>query len=143
MPHGDIECGQIIVDKLAPFSFSSEIETTLFDFLDVRSILLAESQDGVHDSVRYLKIIEIRTINNLYALAKVISGYRFLRPHTETGQIGRDRRYTESDTFQRGISPRLVVGRIYGSVHPYQHIIIGLIENTSFTVQITRNEYDL
>lgn len=90
MPHGDIECGQIIVDKLAPFSFSSEIETTLFDFLDVRSILLAESQDGVHDSVRYLKIIEIRTINNLYAFAKVISGYRFLRPHTETGQIGRD-----------------------------------------------------
>ena len=73
MPHGDIECGQIIVDKLAPFSFSSEIETTLFDFLDVRSILLAESQDGVHDSVRYLKIIEIRTINNLYAFAKVIS----------------------------------------------------------------------
>ena len=73
MPHGDIECGQIIVDKLAPFSFSSEIETTLFDFLDVRSILLAESQDGVHDSVRYLKIIEIRTINNLYAFAKVIA----------------------------------------------------------------------
>lgn len=65
MPHGDIECGQIIVDKLAPFSFSSEIETTLLDFLDVRSILLAESQDGVHDSVRYLKIIEIRSTPSL------------------------------------------------------------------------------
>ena len=112
MPHGDIECGQIIVDKLAPFSFSSEIETTLFDFLDVRSILLAESQDGVHDSVRYLKIIEIRTINNLYAIAKYITGYRFHRPQTETGQLCSDRRNTESDTFQRGISPRFIIGRI-------------------------------
>ena len=39
-------------DKSCAIQFSSEIETTLFDFLDVRSILLAESQDGVHDSVR-------------------------------------------------------------------------------------------
>ena len=91
MPHGDIECGQIIVDKLAPFSFSSEIETTLFDFLDVRSILLAESQDGVHDSVRYLKIIEIRSFSgriivedgafcNCPRLERVYISYQFMRP---------------------------------------------------------------
>ena len=55
---------------------------------------------------------------------------------SEARKSCRDGRHTETHTFERGVSPRLVVGWEHCGIHAYQQIVISSVEYSVGAVEI-------
>ena len=103
-------CFLIIFDEFSPFSLLRQREATLFDSLCAgRTSVLGQGQDCIDNRVCYFKIVEIVPFDDDYPFPDIRARHMLQSPHAEAGQISRNRRNTERNTFQRRIAPRFVV----------------------------------
>ena len=93
------------------------------------------------DSRSHIGRITVFAVNNFYT--GMIHIIMFFHPQSESGQSGRNGRHFKRQTFERSVSPRLVIRRESGQIHPHQQIIVRHIEYPVISIQITGNEEDL
>ena len=109
MPKGEIVGLIIIFDKMLPQSLLSHLGSTLANVFHFCIRLSRECGNGVLDAISHFGIVIIRTVKYLYSIIDAMLILQAVYPKSESSQVGRDGRNVESNTFQRGISPRFII----------------------------------
>ena len=105
---------------------------------------IEHSSDGGGNAVGNVEIIIIRTVQHGNAVGeRAFTAEHLIYPLAETRKIGRDAGRLEGAGFERRVTPRLVVGRIYGKVVGRQQVVVRQVENAVIAFEVAWHKHSL
>ena len=100
--------------------------------------------DGGGNAVGNVEIIIIRTVQHGHAVGeRAFTAEHLIYPLAETRKIGRDAGRLEGAGFERRVTPRLVVGRIYGKVVGRKQVVVRQVEDAVIAFEVARHKHSL